>query len=174
MKANLHTNESYFCVCYSPTSSFILFSEPQGCIRHEELLLDRKLVSISHKEKKQQNFSQSVLGYSFALKHLRKNKRGTKRLFFFCNLKRWKNNVSKSKSKCFGSEKWSRNEKRGNPLGLPQNFRGHNSLKGCIAKWYFTLKPIFKAKKCYIKKNYYSFLLSTECVLFCLCRILTY
>lgn len=99
MKANLHTNESYFCVHYSPTSSFILFSEPQGCIRHEELLLDRNLVSISHKEKKQQNFSQNVLGYFYALMCLRKKKRGTKRLIFFCNLKRWKNNVSKWKVK---------------------------------------------------------------------------
>jgi len=62
MKANLHTNESYFCTHCSPTSSFILFSEIQGCIIHEELLLDRNLVSISHKMKKQQDFSQNILG----------------------------------------------------------------------------------------------------------------
>lgn len=85
MKANLHTNESYFCTHYSPTSSFILFSEPQGCIRHEELLLDRNLVSISLKEKKQQNFSQNVPGYFYALMRFKEKEEGDKKtyLFFF-------------------------------------------------------------------------------------------
>lgn len=139
MKANLHTNESYFCTHYSPTSSFILFSEPQRCIRHEELLLDRKLVS--HKEKKQQNFSQNVLGYVYALMRLRKKKRGTKRFIFFLELKKVEEQHFKVESQNASVQKTEAEMRKGiNPLGLPQNFRGHNALNGFIAKWHFYTK----------------------------------
>lgn len=122
MKANLHTNESYFCMRYSPTSSFVLLSEPQGCIRQEELLLDRNLVSNSHWEDTATFLMKHTGLYWCILLN-----GGKKRFVIVVTWRRGKI-LFQSRSLKVLFQKTKEKMKKGIiPLGFPQNFRGHNA-----------------------------------------------